>query len=767
MRQTIQTIKRVGGVAVAIITGYTMKLTLKPANISRFALVVFIGVLTFTQMHTPKTAADTSTCTADSSPRSIEPSSTQDVYINIKNTDSEPITWIKIDRPPSDYNSYSVGTSGWDTSNAGDYVVLYNGSLQPNDALSVDLSVGAPNYEIDPNNWIVTALINNNPVVCTGTLDLATVGAVQTGLTISNLRLTNLTTNSATISWDTNTAATSKINYGLDSSYGSSTNLDTNMATSHSQTISGLSANTAYHYQVVSTDSQSNTATSNDSTFLTATQTPGTSSNNQPPSINIVITNPSDKAPPTISLTGTLPHIVKQIPAISGVAKDDQAVMAVQYSTDNGQNWLPVDSAPTLGAKQVPFSFTPINLDDGNYIIIVKAIDAGGNTASTTPTTVVVDRLPPLVGGALVSLGPQILTPDSNNVITTLAGIDQKITMSAVGGPTTIAINATQVGGKTTKVQSFNLTQDINSGLWSGILSFRQAGVYSLVANSIDGAGNKTSHQLNTINVSSAARVVGQGTNKALKAELKLYSYDSDTNSWIPWDGSPFGQTNPQTTGTNGSFKLFLPSGKYYLTVTAGGYKPLVSNIFTLQETTPLTTQLNMDKVSGLKLGPVLLSLPNFSSQAININPTVPKIAQSVNPNKLMNKSFPDVTLPSTDGSKVNSISWLGRPTLLSFMVSWLPSTSEQLKPLSELQTNKDINIVPIALQENSDKMRVYTQTAGYSLNWLVDPDSTLTNVVNIQSLPTHYFINRDGVVKKVITGILSKQQILDYLSAL
>jgi hypothetical protein len=540
------------------------------------------------------------------------------------------------------------------------------------------------------------------------------------------------------------------------------------MVTSHNQTITGLSANTAYHYQLVSNDSQGNNATSDDSTFLTAvTPAPGTKIINQAPSINIVISNPGDKVPPTISLTTQLPKIVQNMPVIKGTASDDVAIMRVEYSTDGGQNWLPVDSAPTLGAKQVPFSFTPINLDDGNYTIIVRAIDGGGNIAATTPITVVVDRLPPLVGGALISLGPQILPPDSNNVITTLAGIDQKITMSAVGGPTSITINATQVGAKTNKEKVFSLTQDVNSGLWSGILSFEQAGVYGLVAHSIDGAGNTTSHSLNTINVSSAARVVQRGTNKALKAQLKLYTYDNDTSSWILWDGSPFGQTNPQTTGTNGSFKLFLPPGKYYLAVTADDHKPVVSNIFNLQQTTPLTTQLNMNKATGIKIGPIHLSWPSFSSEAININPVVPKVAQSVNPNKLINKSLPDLSLPGTNANNVTSISWLGRPTLLSFMASWLPSTSEQLKPLSELQTNKDINIVPIALQENADKMRVYTQTAGYSLNWLVDPDSTLTNVVNIQSLPTHYFINRDGVVKKIITGILTEQQITDNLSAL
>lgn len=737
----------------------------KLINISRLAVVIFFGILTIGQIHAPKTAADIFTCSANSSPRSIAPSETKDVYIDVNNTDSEAITWIKMDRPAPDYVLNSVSATGWTPANAGDYVLLNNGSLQPGDTLHVTISVSAPNFNIDPSDWTVTVAadpVNGNAVVCGGTLDLAVVGSIQVGLAISNVRLTNLTTNSATISWDTNTAASSQINYGLTGGYGKSTNLSTGKVTSHSQTITGLSADTAYHYQVVSTDSQNNSVSSSDSTFLTPSK--------QTPTINIIsipITNPADKTPPTISLTGTLPHIVKTIPTISGVAKDDKAVAAIQYSIDNGQNWLPVDSAPALGAKQVPFSFTPISLDDGNYTIIARAIDAGGNIASTTPVTVVVDRLPPLVGGALVALGPQILTPDSNNVITTLAGIDQKITMSAVGGATSITINANQVGSKSNTTKAFSLTQNIDSGLWSGIISFEQAGVYSLVANSVDGAGNKTSHRLNTINVSSAARVVEQGTNKALKAELKLYTYDTDTESWIVWDGSPFSQTNPQITGANGSFKLFLPPGKYYLAVTAGDYKPLVSNIFNLQQTTPLTTQLNMAKLGGLKIGPIHLSWPSFSSQAININPVVPKVAQGVNPNKLIGKSLPDLNLPGTNGGKVNSISWLGRPTLLSFMVPWLPSTSEQLQPLSELQTNKDINIVPIALQENSDKMRVYTQTAGYSLNWLVDPDSTLTDVVNIQSLPTHYFISRDGVVKKVVTGILTKQQIIDNLSSL
>jgi hypothetical protein len=740
---------------------------------SYFIIALFV-VLVLSAFCFQKTAsADLTSCSINLSPQLASPGSDNYFTFGIFNSSDNPIQWVKITTPPGNYLTIeSAAANGWnsDTSDGAVFSGGVPGQLDHGSSQGfVVQALASNNQTLAPISWSAQVSDDShgaNPISCDGDLSMA-IAPQPSQILISNVMLSSVSSNSATITWDTDIPATSQINYGLDDGYGSSSALDSNLVTSHSVKLTGLTASTAYHYQVVSTTPDGGNASSGDSTFLTAIPSPPGSTTTTTSTIIIPITNPGDKVPPTISLTGSLPHIVKQIPAISGVAKDDQAVMAVQYSTDNGQNWLPVDSAPGLGSKQVNFSFTPVNLDDGNYTIIVKAFDGGGNAASTTPVTVVVDRLPPLVGGTLISLGPQILTPDTNNVITTLAGIDQKITMSAVGGATSITINASQVGAKVNKVKAFSLTQDINSGLWSGILSFSQPGVYSLVVNSIDGAGNKTSHSLNTINVSSAARVVGQGTNKTLKAQLKLYTYDTDTSSWIVWDGSPFGQTNPQTTGANGSFKLFLPPGKYYLAVTADGYHPLVSNIFNLQKTTPLTTQLSMTKASDLKLGPIHISWPSLSSQAIDINPTVPKVAQSVNPNKLIDKSFPNLTLLGTNGNNTSSISWLGRPTLLSFMVSWLPSTSEQLKPLSELQTNKDINIVPIALQENSDKMRVYTQIAGYSLNWLVDPDSTLTNVVNIQSLPTHYFINRDGVVKKVITGILTKQQIIDNLSSL
>ncbi len=73
--------------------------------------------------------------------------------------------------------------------------------------------------------------------------------------TISGVAASQIGSTSAVISWTTDQPADSQVNYGLTSSYGSSTALDPSLVTSHGQTLTGLSASTTYHFQVVSKNS--------------------------------------------------------------------------------------------------------------------------------------------------------------------------------------------------------------------------------------------------------------------------------------------------------------------------------------------------------------------------------------------------------------------------------------------------------------------------------------------------------------------------------
>ena len=73
---------------------------------------------------------------------------------------------------------------------------------------------------------------------------------------------------SATIAWTTDEAATSTVEYGTDTSYGSSSS-SVALETSHSVVIESLTADTLYHFRVSSQDAYGNVATSTDYTFRT------------------------------------------------------------------------------------------------------------------------------------------------------------------------------------------------------------------------------------------------------------------------------------------------------------------------------------------------------------------------------------------------------------------------------------------------------------------------------------------------------------------
>ena len=91
---------------------------------------------------------------------------------------------------------------------------------------------------------------------------------------ISATAAASITSSGAVIGWTTNEPADSQVEYGLTSTYGQSTALDAALVTSHSKTLSGLTASTLYHFRVKSRDAAGNLAVSADLTFTTSSTTP-------------------------------------------------------------------------------------------------------------------------------------------------------------------------------------------------------------------------------------------------------------------------------------------------------------------------------------------------------------------------------------------------------------------------------------------------------------------------------------------------------------
>ena len=753
----------------------------------RLTLLTFVSltVISLCLLSFPVASAGaTATCQVSVTPTSATVNNQTSFTFNFVNNQTTTVSWIVITTPWPDDTITAASASGWTASISSPSVTFNGGSVVSGGSLSIVLQMIPGSTDSGTQPWNFSTYDNSGrfgtmgTLICSNTSDTLSVQDIAPH--ISNLQATNITYDSVTITWQTLNPATSQVAYGLTSSYGSTTPLNSNYVTNHSVNISGLQANTTYHYQVTSTTSGGGTASSSDSTFTTAeyiappptsqAPLPSQTTTITPPPVStpskapIVSVSPPSKTLPKITLTGSLPKVVKTMPSISGTVSDTVPVSLIQFSVDGGVNWLPVNQVSGLGTTAASFTFQPIQLADGTYKIEVRAYDVNGSQASTAPVTVVVDHLPPIVGGSMVSIGPQVLYPDKAGVIRTLVGVGLTVNLSAVGGATNISL-VTSAPHDPLHTSTYTLTYVPDTGLWHGVISFQQPGTYTVLVQGRNGAGDQTSRLLYTFAVLPAAKVITGGS-PGQSVKITVYYLSPDSNTWIQWDAQPYGQQNPVTTN-NGNFSLLLAPGRYYLHFQPRGGQAVNSTIFSANQPTPISATVNLEHIGDLAIGPI--HIPWFSF----LTPTVPlKLVTSLSDsqaagNKLTGQTMPTLTLSDLNNNPVNDLSWLGKPTVVSVMSTWMPATADQIKIESQLQHNGAFNVVPVAMQEGAEQVQAFDSIAGYQAAWLTDPNSTLTAVLNPSALPTHYFIDRNGVIRKVVYGVLSKQEILNALGAM
>ncbi|MFA6587740.1 MAG: hypothetical protein WCT08_01585 [Patescibacteria group bacterium] len=95
---------------------------------------------------------------------------------------------------------------------------------------------------------------------------------------ISSVSVSSITKNTALVSWKTNEPATSYVDFGPTDIYGNTFGLG-DYITTHSVSLSSMTAETLYHFRIRSKDAAGNEAVSTDTTFTTLASTTNTNLN--------------------------------------------------------------------------------------------------------------------------------------------------------------------------------------------------------------------------------------------------------------------------------------------------------------------------------------------------------------------------------------------------------------------------------------------------------------------------------------------------------
>ncbi len=165
----------------------------------------------------------------------------------------------------------------WQTNKASDGVLWYGADI-PNTSSpslasnSTSHSVVIKNLQPGTNySYRIAATTVAGETATTDNLEFNTLAIPETPtpeIIISDIT-TTVGESTATIAWKTNVFADSAVAYGTSTAYGLNTRTET-FATTHSKKITGLRADTRYHFQITSADESGNAAISEDYVFKTA-----------------------------------------------------------------------------------------------------------------------------------------------------------------------------------------------------------------------------------------------------------------------------------------------------------------------------------------------------------------------------------------------------------------------------------------------------------------------------------------------------------------
>jgi hypothetical protein len=757
--------------------GDIVKVLYIAAFMTRLNRVLFVLFLTFSVLFILPTSAKAvvTNCTVNVSPTTTT-RDTSTVYTFDGTVDtSEPgegIMWVQFTRPSANFTITNGTASGWSDSTDGTTITFTAPAQTFLGTFEVYATSGSSDASAE--NWSVQMSHSGSgtsPSSCSGSLGVSISGSSSvtptqtptntpvpdtTAPTISNVTISGVSDSSVTISWNTSENATSNVNYGTTTGYGSG-KTGSGYTTSHSLVISGLTVNTTYHGQIQSTDGPGNTASSSDFTFATSQSTTTVTVTTTTTTTTIVTPTPTptptpDLAPPKVTISTTLDKVFASSPLIEGKATDNVSVRTLEYSVDNGQHWSSIDNFSKPGEKNTTFSFTPVLQGDGNYALKIRAADDNNNKVETPAQTIIIDRLPPAIGGALFSIGPQILQPDPNGSLVTLAGLYPKLTFAAVGGP--ISIDAKLSNNST------QFYQNAHTRLWSGQLPLNEPGTFTIETISTDGAKNQTTKSLGYITVlpnGTISDTLGPISNAVITA----FYFDSQTKSFRIWSAEQYGQENPQSTDELGRYRFLLPTGTYYLQIESAFSRPTRTNIFTLTQPTPIYQNFTLVERNRVPFGSFAVPLPDFGQHDVMIQIPIQQTSE-LESQSLVGQPFPEFSLDSISNS-----TFAGKPAVISVLTTWLPQSSAQIHILEEITQQQELQTVVIMSQESPASVNVFAKRGNYLTPVIADPDGVLVTPLQVRTLPTHYFIDRKGTIQKVISGILTKEQIVSHVSQL
>ena len=126
--------------------------------------------------------------------------------------------------------------------------------------------------------------------------------------------------------------------------------------------------------------------------------------------------------------------------------------------------------------------------------------------------------------------------------------------------------------------------------------------------------------------------------------------------------------------------------------------------------------------------------------------------------------------LRDLDGQAVSLESSRGRPVWINFWASWCPPCQQETPDLRDTfraHQADGLALVSLDVQEDPATVRAYAKRYDLGYTVALDLTGSAVAIYRVFGLPTHYFVDRNGVVRDRYFGPLTREQMEQRLAAI
>lgn len=142
----------------------------------------------------------------------------------------------------------------------------------------------------------------------------------------------------------------------------------------------------------------------------------------------------------------------------------------------------------------------------------------------------------------------------------------------------------------------------------------------------------------------------------------------------------------------------------------------------------------------------------------------------AANADRQIGRPAPLFSLTDAEGRGVALADLRGEVVLVNFWATWCAPCLAEMPELDELAREyapQGFRVLAVNVREDADSVRRFADELQLDLPLLVDPDGETYKAFRVYGLPTNFLIDREGIIREVRLGVVTRRFLEARLPAL